>query len=227
MNNKSINIKERINFFEKNGYCISENFLNSEECKELLRRMLINWNNGNQSYIHSSPFRIHCPIKDNLFTRSIIKRFIKENKLLLKNFFEDDIFWLCELSSICVFPNANRQVIHRDQSTHDKKLITCFINLFDVDENLGPLAVYEGGHKNINEKDMDLNNMDLNNMTKLLIKAGSCVIMDSRLPHAGYENTSKNSIRPVFYFSIGDPNLYGPVYSMTDDLKKKIKFNII
>ena len=221
MNNKSIYINQRIEFFERNGYCVSEKFLNNDECKELLNRMLINWSNGNHSFIHSSKFRIHCPINDNLFTRSIIEKFIKENKLLLKNFFEDDIVWLCELSSICVFPNAKRQSIHRDHVNFGKKLISCFIYLFDVDENIGPLAVYEGGHKIINEQDMDFNNM-----TKLLIKAGSCVMMDSLLPHAGFENTSKNSIRPVLYFSIGDPDIEGPVYSIPDDLKKRIKFDL-
>lgn len=221
MNNKSIDIKQEIQFFERNGYYVSENFLNSDECKELLRRMLIDWRKGIRSNIHRNDFRIHCPIKDNSFTRSIIDRFIKENKLLLRNFFEDEIVWLCELSSICVFPNAKRQPIHRDQGTFGKKLITCFINLFDVNENIGPLAVYEGGHKIINDQDVDINNMK-----KLLIKAGSCVIMDSLTPHAGYENISKDSIRPVFYFSIGDPDLEGPVYSISDDLVKKIKFDL-
>lgn len=221
MKKKSIDIDHRIKLFKKKGYLVSENFLNNKECDELLRQMLIDWGKGVRSSIHKKDFRIHCPMRHNTFTKSIIDKFVKENKLLLKNFFEDEIAWLCELSSICVFPNAQRQPIHRDQNYFDKKLITCFINLFDINENVGPLAVCEGGHKILDDKDVDINNM-----TKLLIKRGSYVLINSLIPHAGYENTSKSSIRPVFYFSIGDPDLNGPEYSIKDELIKKIKLDL-
>ena len=221
MNDKPIDIEKRIETFEKNGYFVSEKFLNKDECNELLRRMLIDWGKEKRSSIHKKDFRIHSPIKLNTFTQSLVDKFVKENKILLKNFFENDIAWLCELSSICVFPNAKRQPIHRDQGSFDKKLISIFINLFDVEENIGPLAVNEGGHKIFNDEDVDINNM-----IKLTNKAGSYVMMNSLLPHAGFENTSQSSIRPVFYFSIGDPNLIGPEYSISSELIKKIKFNL-
>ena len=221
MNDKLIDISEIIKNFDKDGYLVSENFLNKKECDELLRRMLIDWGKENRSSIHGKDFRIHSPIKANLFTRSIIDRIVKDNKCLLKNFFKDEVPWLVEFSSICVFPNAKRQPIHRDQQFFNKKLITFFINLFDVKDAHGPLAVIKGGHKVTNEKDFSSNEL-----AKLTINEGSYILMNSLLPHAGCENTSKCSIRPVFYFSIGDPNLDGPEYSISEDLWKKVKFDL-
>jgi hypothetical protein len=42
--------------------------------------------------------------------------------------------------------------------------------------------------------------------------------MNSKLLHGGGANSSADRIRPVFYFTVGEPNLYGPPYSMLPEV---------
>ena len=190
-------------FFDK-GYSITKNILTEEECISLFKQILYDWQTGDSfSNIHSSDFRIHCPVQITDLTKTIVQRVVETHKDILKDFFDDVDPWLVELSSICVFPNAESQHLHRDQSDPDGKLVTFFINLLDVEDNIGPLLIGN---------------------TPMSLPQGSCVMMNSLTEHAGDSNSTHSNVRPVFYFSIGDPDLVGPTYSIASIYKKKVRF---
>ena len=193
-----------MNFFD-DGYAVEENILTKEECQDLFKQILYDWQTVDSfSQIHASDFRIHSPVQLTDLTKSIIQKVVDRYKNLLSEFFDDEDPWLVELSSICVFPNAKSQHLHRDQSDTKGKLITFFINLLDVKDNTGPLLIGDN---------------------LMCLPQGSCVVMNSLTEHAGSSNTSHSNIRPVFYFSIGDPDLDGPTYSIAPIYHKKIKFS--
>lgn len=187
------------------GYLVEESLLTKEECDSLFKQILYDWQiTKSFDYIHESDFRIHCPVQLTDLTKSVIKKVVEKYKPVLKDFFSDVDPWLSELSSICVFPNAKEQHIHRDHSIENGKLVTFFINLLNVEDNAGPLII-----KN----------------NPMCLPQGSCVLMDSLTKHAGGSNTSHSNIRPVFYFSIGDPDLDGPTYSIDPKYYKKFKLS--
>ena len=130
--------------------------------------------------------------------------------------------YLAEFSSICVFPGAKPQQLHQDQNHLDRKLVSIFVNLFDIDEQCAPLVVAPGSHK-IESKQIENLGKQINNKPpqKMILPPGSSVLMDSRLHHAGTENTTMNSIRPVFYFSFGEIDIHGPTYSILPEYHQK------
>ncbi len=205
--------------FFNDGYLVSEKFLSKEECYKLFQQMISDWKSvSDYSYVHEENFRIHSPMQMNEFVMSIIKKITFQHLDLLKTFFDGEDAWLAELSSICVFPNAKSQHIHRDQSNPKGKLLTFFVNIFDISDDCGPLVVAPGYHKNEKEE------VNYDDVVKLSVPAGSYIIMNSLLPHAGSANTTSSNIRPVFYFSIGSLDLKGSTYSISQNYWEKIKF---
>ena len=190
--------------FFNNGYTVTKSILTKNECNDLFKQILCDWQTGNLfSYIHESDFRIHSPVQITDLTKSIVQKVVECHRHILKDFFDDIDPWLVELSSICVFPNAEQQPIHKDQSDVNGKLVTFFINLLDIEDNFGPLLI---------------------DNCPMSLPQGSCVLMNSLTEHAGGSNTSHSNIRPVFYFSIGDPDLSGPTYSIAPIYRKKVRF---
>ena len=140
------------------------------------------------------------------------KKTCQQFSKLIHSFLLDDDPWLVEIGSICVFPGAKQQHLHRDHADPQRKLLTCFLNLMDVDEETGPLFLLPG-HQLGAQSDPPAISADQRPAgVTMILPAGSSVLMDGSLPHCGLANTSCHSIRPVFYFSLGDSSIQGPTY---------------
>ena len=96
------------------------------------------------------------------------------------------------------------------------------MNLFEVGEQCGALIVVPHSHKNGNTQVEGNESLSTKKREqKMILPPGSSVLMDSRLVHAGTENTTMNSIRPVFYFSFGEIDIKGPAYSILPEYRQK------
>ncbi|KZR69416.1 Phytanoyl-CoA dioxygenase (PhyH) [Prochlorococcus marinus str. MIT 1313] len=152
---------------------------------------------------------------------------LKSYKPVLDEFLaEEHMQWLVEFSSICAFPGAKGQQLHRDMSIQDKRLVTIFINLLDVDEKSGPLLVISGS-QNYTWEDYSSSPryLALEDFRVMTLPRGSSVLMDSRVLHSGTANTSLDCMRPVFYFSFGEKDINGPTYSIRKEYSGRYKLN--
>eukprot|EP01064_Diplonema_japonicum_P017735 TRINITY_DN2602_c0_g1_i2.p2 TRINITY_DN2602_c0_g1~~TRINITY_DN2602_c0_g1_i2.p2 ORF type:complete len:1103 (+),score=152.76 TRINITY_DN2602_c0_g1_i2:132-3311(+) len=142
---------------------------------------------------------------------------------------------LVELSCLVSRPGAMEQPAHSDsiartlEATSCAHLVSCFVPLVDVTEDMGPLEVWPRTHSIIqllNNSISLLASSDGNQhqefmsekeqlaatekkpitsplvfkSNKMTVPKGSVVMMDSRCYHRGSANMSKK-IRPVFYFT--------------------------
>ena len=204
-----------MNFIE-DGYVTRRKVITSDECQKLLSYMISDWGKRDFNYIHGSDCRLHSSLKMTSFTVSMMRKVLLSYRDILNKFLDDR--WLVEFSSICTFPGAVSQQVHRDQSV-DGKLVTIFVNLTDVDRRCGPLKVIPRTHYSTDF------NYDESSSRLMTLSRGSSVMMDSRLLHSGTANTSHSKIRPVFYFSFGAADLKGPVYSIKSSYWKKYKLD--
>ena len=111
-------------------------------------------------------------------------------------------------------------------SIQDKRLVTIFINLLDVDEKSGPLLVISGS-QNYTWEDYSSSprHLALEDFRVMTLPRGSSVLMDSRVLHSGTANTSLDCMRPVFYFSFGEKDINGPTYSIRKEYSGRYKLN--
>ena len=190
------------------GFLCRERILGQRECYQLFAQMISEWKSNDSSLLHLSKprFRISYKSEYNALTAMLIQKTLAAYRGLLKMYFGDGDLFLAELSSLCVFPGAKCQLLHVDHVDPEANIITFFINLFDVDQDCGPLAVVPGYHKKSCLADV----IDCAAMQTILLPAGSCVAMDGHVPHCGMPNRTPTSIKPVIYFSVGDPGYDGP-----------------
>ena len=212
-------------FFE-HGYAYANSLIFEADCKEILDEMKNSWAIDKTDYIHSPKYRLHVPLLMTAVTVNAMVKVISHYGNVFDKFLcEEKMRWLVEFSSICVLPGASGQVIHRDVPDHEKRLITVFINLMDVSLDSGPLLIISGSQAI--EGDNYLNSskyLTMEDLKPMTLPKGSCVLMDSRVFHAGTANTS-NSPRPVFYFTFGEKDLKGPTYSIRNDYRGKYKLD--
>lgn len=201
-----------------NGFLCRERIFSEQECFQLLAQMISEWKSEDRVMLTAGKprFRFSCRAEYNELSSMMIRKTLSQYKSLIKMYFAGGDLVLSELTSLCVFPGAKRQLLHIDFSDPCSNVITFFINLFDVDEDCGPLAVIPGCHQGQEIKGA----IDRESMQKILLPAGSCIAMDSRVPHCGMQNKTASSVKPVIYFSIGDPGLDGP-YG-----KKPLRINV-
>lgn len=190
------------------GFLCRERIFSEQECFQLLAQMISEWKSKDRMMLTPGKpkFRFSCRAEYNELSSMMIRKTLSQYKNLIKMYFADEDLILSELTSLCIFPGAKRQLLHIDFSDPCTNVITFFINLFNVDEDCGPLAVAPGYHQDKDKPEV----INSESMQKILLPAGSCVAMDSRVPHCGMQNKTVSSVKPIIYFSIGDPGLDGP-----------------
>ncbi|MEO1432947.1 MAG: TIGR02466 family protein [Cyanobacteria bacterium J06633_8] len=209
--------------FDTDGYLVKEQVIQPPVCQGVFGQILESWKQGKFDYIHRADMRIHTPLQLSETTTWVMKKILEEYLPVLNTFLpEKKMRYLAEFSSICVFPGAKPQELHPDQHHQHRKLVTIFVNLLEVGEQCGPLIVVPQSHKSQNTQ-IENNGNQGNNRAKqkMILPSGSSILMDSRLVHAGTENTTINSIRPVFYFSFGEIDIDGPTYSIFPEYRQK------
>lgn len=201
--------------FLRDGYVVQRRLLSETDCDGLMAQVLSDWRVPEKNlYVHKKKFRIHAASVWNELTRCAVKKTYHQFSSLIHSFLLNDDPWLIELGSICVFPGAKQQHLHRDHADPQRKILNCFLNLFDVDDKSGPLFLLPR-YQHVAQSNLRPTTTDQRPVgVKMTLPAGSCVLVDAFLPHCGLANTSSHSIRPVFYFSLGDPSIDGPTYSI-------------
>lgn len=201
--------------FLRDGYVVQRRLLSEDDCFDLFAQVLSDWRISERNlYVHKKKFRIHAASEWNQLTRSVVKKTYQKFSQLIHSIFLDDDPWLAELGSICVFPGAKKQHLHRDHADPQGKILTCFLNLTDVVEETGPLFLVPGHQLGTQSNSHPIKTGERPPGAKMTLPAGSCVLMDGSLPHCGLANTSCHSIRPVFYFSLGAAFVEGPTYGI-------------
>ncbi|MEM9924897.1 MAG: TIGR02466 family protein [Cyanobacteria bacterium P01_D01_bin.50] len=209
--------------FETDGFLVKEKVIAPDACQAVFEQIIRSWKHSKLDYIHSPKMRIHAPLELSETATRVMKKILKEYLPVLNAFLpEDKMRYLAEFSSICVFPGAKAQQLHPDQNNQERKLITIFVNLFEIGEQCGPLLLIPHSHKGSSTQVEENGNQgNTKALQKMILPSGSSILMDSRLVHAGSENTTANSIRPVFYFSFGEIDIQGPTYSILPEYRQK------
>eukprot|EP00965_Chrysotila_dentata_P040997 1359522-Pleurochrysis_carterae.AAC.1 len=115
---------------------------------------------------------------------------------------------LYELAALVSDPGAPRQQVHSDTDWATRPIaFTCFVALQDISHEMGPTVFLPRTHTC--DAHEDYNSSVASDMDDLLstaasrvglLRAGDCIIFDSRLMHCASANTSC-SRRTLFYFS--------------------------
>lgn len=206
------NTDKLITKFEQDGYVVVEEILHPERCAELLKFIISSFGTTSQDFIIASDYRLHTPLELNPLTMDSMQQIVKPAHLLLSHFLTEKQC-LAELSSITVFPNAAAQNLHPDERNVGKYLVSIFVNLAPTSSESGALLIVPGSHHTPGK------DYPPEAAIPVEVPAGSAVFMNSKTTHAGGGNCSVDRIRPVFYFSLGDPDLKGPTYSIREDVK--------
>ena len=210
--------------FSSDGFLVKERLVEPATCQDLLGQVMGSWADPTRDYIHAEHRRLHAPLELTDLTRETIRSIVSAYRPVLDAFLpEPRMRYLAELSSICVFPGAAAQAIHQDQNDPQRRLVSIFVNLLDVDEDAGPLVVLPGSHAADRGRRVDASGAVVARaQQKLALPQGSSAFMDSRLFHGGSENTTANAIRPVFYVSFGEVDIDGPTYSIRPEYRQKL-----
>ena len=179
-----------------------------------------------------------------------LQRLYQKNPLFWKKVFPN--YQITECSLLTSYPKAHGQPWHMDTEYEENNgdLISIGVTLDTVEENMGPLEVFPGSHKTVLYKN-DILESILNPLgdhipilqemityikfrlwgfypEKCMCPKGSLVFWSSQVMHRGSANTSKKE-RPVFYFSLLEPNKRRPdgaTYSLSSrDNKQRIIYN--
>ena len=145
---------------------------------------------------------------------------------------------LCELSCLISDPGASKQRFHPDTPIAEQgfgkhcALITVFVALQDVSNDMGPTEVLEGthcsaAHDALNASVEDDEEKKLHSLrsagfpehSKVTLHTGDALVMDSRLIHRGGGNVSSLR-RALLYTSFSVPNNKpcGSTYSLLEEL---------
>ena len=154
---------------------------------------------------------------------------------------------LYELSVIISDSGSRAQQFHSDtqilgrSSEKDALLITIFVALQDVNEDMGPTLLYPRTHtrrfhelyfgkKNSNATAQLAALGSVSAQTSMTLRQGSGFAMNSRLLHCGGANTSKSSRRRLLCVSFLGSNgnvPHGSTASLIDEFKNKIRLRDI
>lgn len=195
--------------FHRDGFVIIPEVLGGEECAVLLGEIVESFRTSEPSVIKEPAFRRHSPLTLSPTVSDAVTAVVEHCYEPLSNLLQGDRH-LVELSSITVFPNAAEQPLHRDEANAGHFLASVFINLAATSAETGALMVVPGSH--------DLEAGGPGGPLSIEVPQGAAVVMNSKLLHGGGANTSHDRIRPVFYFSFGESNLYGPTYSIREEV---------
>ncbi|KAJ1639586.1 hypothetical protein T492DRAFT_557816, partial [Pavlovales sp. CCMP2436] len=114
-----------------------------------------------------------------------------------------------ELGCITSRPGASQQSIHADVkfASNARRIYTTFVALQDVPMEMGPTLIWKGSHteffcmfyKRWFKGPVDEYWAE-NEPVPMLMRAGDCVLMDTRVTHAGGANVSDQQ-RMLMHFS--------------------------
>ena len=196
--------------FERDGYVVIPEVLSPGHCADLLRETIECFHSSTPTAIKQPNFRRHLPLPLSQVVNDALTLCIEHTHEVLSPFLKNEQE-LVELSSITVFPNAAEQALHRDEANDGHYLASVFLNLAATSQDVGALLLVPGSQ--------DLNEGGSGEPIAIEVPQGSAVVMNSKLLHAGGANASADRFRSVFYFTVGEPNLYGPPYSILEDVR--------
>lgn len=207
--------------FERDGFVIVEGLLDAAECAELMEQILADTRAGHSSSIRQRECRLHTPLTLKNHVRAGLTSIVDAAEGVLAGYLKRQQY-LCELSSITIFPYAQPQGLHVDEPNRERYLVSCFVNLGATSADGGALRVVPGSHL------LPLDQVDTAELERQAVAveldAGGLVIMSSKLWHAGGGNSSTDRVRPVFYASFGDADLQGPVYSIRSEYRQSFEW---
>ncbi|MBL4634063.1 MAG: phytanoyl-CoA dioxygenase family protein [Kofleriaceae bacterium] len=198
--------------FVQDGYFVVPELLGPEHCAELLADIVESFHSSPPTPIKEPTFRRHSPLALSESVNEAISMALEYGYTPLANFLKTQQE-LVELSSITVFPNAAAQALHRDEANEGHYLVSVFINLAETRADTGALTLIPASH-----------HLDIGGRGEPIaieVPAGSAVFMNSKLLHNGAANTSSDRIRSVLYFTMGETGLYGPPYSILDEVAQQ------
>lgn len=135
---------------------------------------------------------------------------------------------LCECSCIISDPGAAAQAVHCDTAAvgeTQRRLLTCFVALQPIDEEMGPTHVWPGTHTPAFHAAMrEVGPHVFRNRESVALAAlgcGDCALMDSRLWHCGGANMSRTRRRCLLVVSFGVAGAFpeGSTYSLLPHLE--------
>lgn len=137
---------------------------------------------------------------------------------------------LCEFAALVSDPGSKRQPIHPDTNyRRDRCVVTAFVALQDVDENMGPTFFIPGSHTA--SAHLAFREAGETGGAALaaphqvaILSAGDTTVFDSRLLHCGGGNASQKR-RVLFYFSFevaGRENPNASVSTIREELRGKV-----
>jgi hypothetical protein len=198
------------NDFQRDGYVVIPEVLSAAHCADLLRETITCFHTSTPTVIKQPNFRRHVPLPLSQAVSDALTLSIEHAHEVLSPFLKN-AQELVELSSITVFPNAAEQPLHRDEANDGHYLASVFLNLAETSEGVGALRLVPGSH--------NLSEGGVGAPVALEVPQGSAVIINSKLLHGGGANSSADRLRSVFYFTVGELNLYGPPYSILEDVR--------
>jgi ectoine hydroxylase-related dioxygenase (phytanoyl-CoA dioxygenase family) len=196
-----------INKIKKNGYCIIENYLTDNQCKEIIKD-INTYIDTNQNKIYTdqekSDYRIFGA---NNIKNEYILNFFKDLKILMvvENYMKLKIENAYTMAAKLLFKKKNLGSgggWHRDSINLSVKAM---VYLVDTTENNGPLQILENSNtfKNIfkdhilikkinfrdtrftNDEIIKITNMNKNKINTIKAKAGTLIIFDGSYIHRG------------------------------------------
>ena len=139
---------------------------------------------------------------------------------------------LVEASTLTILPGAKEQPIHMDNNVwcaistdiNQCRVVTVFVALVDIAENMGCLDVWLGTHTHFATGALYKKQyLKESPSVRMSVPAGTAVLMDSRLQHRGSANTSdkKRVIVYTTWASATGPLPQGSTYSLREEYKGK------
>ncbi len=204
--------KNYVKLFEEQGFFVIPALVGVESCRELQREIIAAFDSSPQTVIKEPAFRRHTPLPLTEGVLDTLDLVLQHGHSVLSNFLKNQQE-LVELSSISVFPHAKAQALHRDEANTGHYLASVFINLADTSADGGALQLIPGSHR--------MEEGGVGEAIAMELPRGSALFMNSKLLHGGGANTTSDRIRSVFYFTVGEANLYGPPYSILASVAKQ------
>jgi hypothetical protein len=198
---------------EEHGYAIVPSFLD-EKTTDTLRDLIFDTMEneeltlGDIDTTNDRRYDVLLPVTAD--TRKVMRTVYKRLRGLFDAY--DTNPWLAEHSCFLNFPYSDPQRWHRDIEEPIGRMITVGVALEDITEEMGPLEVLPGSHKNprdMRQRTCIEEMKDLcgyfNDVAKdrvpCLCSRGSLIIWDNTLVHRSAANKS-DRLRSIFYFTL-------------------------
>ncbi len=198
--------------FERDGYVVIPEAICKQDCQRALKEVIESWSTSPPTRIKDPNFRRHSPMPLSAVVGDILTVTMEHIHPTLSEFLQEQQE-LVELSSITVFPGAACQPLHRDEANEGHFLASVFINLADTHAHSGALQLIPGSHR--------MTEGGAGEAIAIEVAQGSALVMNAKLLHGGGANQSSDQVRSVLYYTVGETGLYGPPYSILEEVANK------